>query len=318
VVLVPITEGNVDAYVAFLVDHADADGRAYMGKVDVRGTVLRRRQDHFCLRNGRPLAGLTASRTLKHDGGLIVTLTIVPEGDRDEALLVCLAEFMAGEATIDPVRTRCYRLVCNPKLTLPEAELADLGFMPRPGTYKYLRDPGPPRPGEFPGADKARAAGYVTRLATPAMAADPALFARLADIFNRGFAGRNGIRPRGAEEMRERLTAPGHGFLVALKEGEVTGYLAFTPLERDVLVGEYASLRRHWGTGSVDLMCRHVATHVAEQWGLPIIGYSETTNAPSCAAMERAGMRRVAEYPVWEYRVEVDATLQFHVKEGQA
>lgn len=310
-VLVPVSEGNVDAYAAFVTAEADEEGRAYLATVDLRGALLRRGRDHFCLRGGEPVAALGVSRTPRPDGSLIVTFQITPADHRTGALLAGLEDFLAGEADLAAM-PRLYRLSVAPGQPVPEDELAAAGFTRRPGRHKYRRDPGPPRPGEFPGADKALANGYATHMATPVMVADrPALFARLTDIHNRAFACQPGILPRGESEMKERLAGPGHGFIVAVKDGEITGYLAFTPMEKEVLVGEYASLRRHWGTGSVDALCRHVAAHVAEQWDLPIIGYANASNAPSCRAMERSGMRRVDTQPVWECRVETDAAAPF-------
>jgi len=135
-------------------------------------------------------------------------------------------------------------------------------------------------------------------------AAEPALFATLADLHNRAFARHPGSSPRDEAQMRERFTAPGGGALLAVKDGAITGYLHYTPMSKEVLVGEYASAHRHWGTGSVDLMCRHVTALVARRWRLPIVGYIDATNAPSRAASERAGLRHTADYPVWEYCVD--------------
>lgn len=310
-VLVPVSESNVDAYAAFVMAEADAEGRAYMATIDLRARLLQRGLDHFCLRDGKPLAVLTISRTQRPDGSQIIALSITPADHRTDALLAGLEDVLADEPDLASV-LRLYRLSVAPDQPVPEDELAAAGFAQKPGSHKYRRDPGPPRPGEFPGADKALAEGYATHLATPAMIADdPSLFARLADIYNRTLAVQPGIQPRSESAMRESLTAPGHGFIVAVKDGEITGYLAFTPMGKEVLVGEYASLRRHWGTGSVDALCRHVAAHVAEQWNLPIIGYATATNAPSCRAMERSGMRRVDTQPLWECRVEAGVEAPF-------
>lgn len=308
-VLVPVTEANVDAYVAFIFEEADEDGREFMATVDVRGAVLRRRQDHFYLEEGRPAASLSVDRKERPDGSLMVSLTITPKGRQPGPLLAALAEFLAAEEKTAG-RVRRYRLSGPPEVTMPAAELARLGFVARPGRVKYVRDPGPPHEGEFPGAEAARAKGYaIAEIDEKMIAADPALFATVTDIFNRGFAGQAGIAQREEAVMRERLTAPGCGTLLAMKGAAITGYMHFTKLAKEVLVGEYASVRRHWGTGSVDLMCRRMAALVDERWGLPIIGYAEVTNAPSCAAMERAGMRRAEEYPVWESRVEAGEAM---------
>jgi len=303
-VLVAIDEGNVDAYVAFVFEEADADGREFLATIDVRGAVLRRRQDYFFLDGGRPAASLSIHRKERPDGSLMISLGIPPKGGQTAPMLAALACFLAAEEkTAD--RLRRYRLAGPPEMTMPAAELAHLGFLARPGRLKYVRDPGPPRDGEFPGAEAALAKGYTIAEMDEAMiAADPTLFATLADIFNRGFAGQAGISQRDQTVMRERMTGPACGVLLAMRAGAVIGYMHFTKLAKEVLVGEYASARRHWGTGSVDLMCRRMAALVDERWGGPIIGYAEVTNAPSCAAMERAGMRRAEEYPVWEYRVE--------------
>ncbi len=303
-VLVPVTPANVEAYIAFLLAESDADGREYMATVDLRGVLLGRGRDRFHLQGGVPAASLTVGRTPHHDGGVVISVGILPRGGRAEALLACLTEFLAGEEKTGPV-TRRYQLAEPPDLKLPEAELAALGFVRKPGRCRYVRDPGPPRQGEFPGADNALAAGYAITELTPAMAAsDPALFARLTDLHNRAFARHPGFAPRDEATMRSRLTAPVGGAILAMKDGAVTGYLHYTPMSREVLVGEYASARRHWGTGSVDLMCRHVTQLVADRWGLPIVGYVDATNAPSRAASERAGLRHAADYPVWEYAVE--------------
>jgi hypothetical protein len=303
-VLVPVTPGNVEAYVAFLFEESDADGREYMATVDMQGVLLKRGRDRFYLEDGAPAASLTVSRTPRHDGSVVVSVCILPRGGRAGPLLACLDAFLAGEEKTNPA-VRRYQLAGPPDLALPEAELGALGFVKKPGRCRYVRDAGPPREGEFPGADKALAAGYAIHELTPAMAAaEPALFATLADLHNRAFAGHPGAAPRDEAAMRERLTAAVGGAILAVRDGAITGYLHFTPMSKEVLVGEIASLRRHWGTGSVDLMCRHVAALVAERWGLPIVGYADATNAPSRAAMIRAGLRHTADYPVWEYAVE--------------
>lgn len=308
-VLVAIGEDNVDAYVAFIFEEADADGREFMATVDVRGAVLRRRQDHFFLADGRPAASLTVDRKERPDGSLMISLTIMPRAGQTGLMLAALAEFLAAEEKTAP-RARRYRLAEPPEVTMPAAELARLGFAARPGRVKYVRDPGPPREGEFPGAEAALAKGYSIAEVDEAMiAADPALFAAVTDIFNRGFAGQPGISAREEAVMRERLLGPGCGTLLAMKGAAITGYMHFTKLAKEVLVGEYASARRHWGTGSVDLLCRRMAALVDERWGGPIVGYADVTNAPSCAAMERAGMHRAEEYPVWEYRVEAGEAM---------
>jgi len=301
--LVPVSEGNVDAFVAFLAEHGDEEGRAYMAKVDMRRAVLWRGGDFLWIEAGRPAATLTVHRAPRPDGGQVVSLCILPEGGRAGALMACLGEFLAGEE--GTAAARCYRLAELPHMAFPEADLAAAGFARRPGRCKYARDPGPPRPGEFPLADRALARGYTVVLASEAMiGAEPALGARLTDIHNRAFAGRPGVARRDEAEMLGRLTLTGGGTLVALRDGQPTGYLAFVPMDGEVLVTELASLRPHWGTGSADLMCRHVATLVAKRWGVSIVGYADAANAPSRRAMERAGMRRVADYPVWEHGVE--------------
>lgn len=308
-VLVPVTEANVEAYLAFIFEEADADAREFMATIDVRGAVLRRRQDYFFLDGGRPAASLSVDRKERPDGSLMISLSITPRGGAPGPMLAALACFLGAEEKTAP-RPRRYRLSAPPEMTMPAAELARLGFLSRPGRVKYVRDPGPPKEGEFPGAEAALAKGYaIAEIDEKTIAANPALFAAVTDIFNRGFAGQAGVSPRDEAVMRERLLGPGCGTLLAMKGAAITGYMHFTRLAREVLVGEYASLRRHWGTGSVDLLCRRMAALVDERWGLPIIGYADVTNAPSCAAMERAGMRRAEEYPVWEYRVEAGEAM---------
>ncbi len=308
-VLVPVTEDNVEAYLAFIFEEADADGREFLATIDVRGAVLRRRQDHFYLEDGRPAASLSIDRKERPDGSLMISLGITPKGGAPGPLLAALTDFLAAEERTAP-QLRRYRLSAPPEVAMPAAELEHLGFHSRPGRVKFVRDPGPPKEGEFPGAEAALAKGYsIAEIDEAMIAANPALFATVTEIFNRGFAGQVGISAREEAVMRERLLGPGCGTLLAMKGAAVTGYMHFTKLAKEVLVGEYASARRHWGTGSVDLMCRRMAALVDERWGGPIVGYAEVTNAPSCAAMERAGMHRAEEYPVWEYRLEAGAEM---------
>ncbi len=90
-VLVAIDEGNIDAYVAFIFEESDADGREFMATIDVRGAVLRRRQDYFFLDGGRPAASLSVDRKERPDGSLMISLSITPKGGQVPAMLAALA-----------------------------------------------------------------------------------------------------------------------------------------------------------------------------------------------------------------------------------
>ncbi|MFH1806629.1 MAG: hypothetical protein ABID63_17250 [Pseudomonadota bacterium] len=302
--LVRITDSNVDAFITFLKAHLGDEGRDFLGQIDARALFLKRSGDYFCLQGDTPCATVSVSRTDPHDGDKVIGITIIPASHNDGTLIYALNEFLKSEAQgPDSDHARLYQILDTPENPLPADDLRAAGFTAQPGRRKYLRDPGPPRPGEFPMADKALARGYrIVKLSPEMVAQDPDIFTRLAGIHTHIFAGKTGARAMDADDMRACFNPPG-GIVLALLEGEITGYMTYLPMKNEVLASECASLRRHWGSGSADAMCRYVAQIVADQWNLPIAGFGNARNAAACKVMERSGMRRIADYPVWEYRV---------------
>lgn len=309
--LIAVSRDNVQAFVAYLNEIADEEGRRYYATIDLEKAILSQECDYFIKSDSDEiLAAVTLKRKERRDGSMLVMITVDDIAKKPETLtsyLRFVLESDAGKTAETDTRYRVY----NPPLTkLAPTGMAKMGFAEIPGTYRYLREPGPPREGEFPHADRAVAKGYRTLvLNDDYIAKDPEIFEKLADIYNRAFSNRDSVNPTTAERIRKICEAEANDTIIAKLGDEVTSSITLTNLGDSVLSPQYTCARRHWGTGSVDLMCRHLAELVAERWNVPIIGYAEATNAASWKALERFGLTRVEEHMVWERIVPAGSSL---------
>lgn len=300
--LTAVSKDNIKAYAAYRREIADEEGRRYFETIDLEKVILRENCDYFIKGDSDEiLCAITIRRKELRNGSVLVMISVEDVAKKPETLAsflrLVLQEDIGKTAKTD-IRYRAYD---PPGSKFAPAAMAQMGFAEIPGTYRYLREPGPPREGEFPHADRAVAKGYRTLVLDDAyIASDPEIFEKLADIYNRAFSNRDSVTPTTAERIRKSYEAEANEIIIAKLGDEVTSSITLTNLGDSVFSPQYTCARRHWGTGSVDLMCRHLAELVAERWNVPIIGYAEATNAASWKALERFGLTRVEEYMVWE------------------
>lgn len=312
-----VGEDNIDAYVSFLLAHSDPESRDYLSRVDLRGAILARGSaedstdiDYLWEQDGVPLASASIGRHPHPSGHDLITLYVMARTDVPQVAGQVLHHLLAAEAAAPATVERRFRLAEPIDQPVPAGTLAAWGFIRGPGTCKYSRDAAPPQPGEFTLADRATARGYVISVFSPTDAeTDRAVCTAVADIHNRAFGARGGTSDWTADKVAARLAAPDTGLILARLGPEITGHIVLKKMADSVLVVECASLRRHWGSGSVDALCRAMADLVWNRWRLPIIGYADAGNAASWRAMERSGMTRVADYPVWTLTVPAGAAM---------
>ncbi|WP_430473900.1 hypothetical protein ACQ0MK_18760 [Thalassospira lucentensis] len=309
--LVAVTQKNIAPYVAFRMEVADEEGRRYYQTIDLAAAILTQGSDYALEdEHGKLQAAVTIRRKEARDGNLLVMISVEGKDKKPETNARLLREVLATETgNVVTLDTR-YNVYNPPEMTLPNAKMAEMGFTEIPGTYRYKREPGPPRSGEFPHADRAVERGYKTLVIDDAyVASDPDIFEKLADIFNRAFSNRDNVTPSTPERMRKSYETDANDIIIAKLGDDVTGSITLSYLGDSVLSPQYNCMRRHWGTGSVDLMCRHLAQLVADRWNVPIIGYAEARNAASWKALERFGLTRVEELMIWERHVPTGETF---------
>lgn len=300
--LVPVTKENIERHVAFRILVSDEEQRNYYATVDMANVILANGNEYSLQDdNGDIHAAVVISRKPGIDDNIVVLISVEIDGKDPQKLADCLHQVLQkenGRLASHTTRYRIYNLPHNP---YRKEDMENWGFAEVVGSYRYEREVGPPREGEFPHADRAIAKGYQSILLDDAyIEQHPDIFEKLADIYNRAFLTRSSVNMTTAERLEDTYRKETNGMIIAKIGDEVTGCIGLTHLGNSILSPQYCCLRRHWGTGSVDLMCRHLAEHVAEQWNLPIIGYAEATNAASWKALERFGLTRVEEYLMWE------------------
>ena len=292
--LVAVTQENIEPYVAFRLEIADEEGRRYYQTFDLATAILSQGTDYVLQDDDSKMqATVTIRRKETRDGDFLVMMLAEGKDKNPEKNASLLRAVLATENANIATRDTRYHVYNPSEVTL--------GFAEIPGTYRYKREPGPPRSGEFPHADRAIERGYKTLIIDDSyVASDPEIFEKLADIYNRAFSNRESVTPSTPERMRKNFEADANDIIIAKLGDEVTSSITLSYLGNSVLSPQYTCLRRHWGTGSVDLMCRHLARLVADRWNIPIIGYAEARNAASWKALERFGLTRVEELMIWE------------------
>lgn len=304
-----VTKDNIEPYVALRTEVADDEGRRYYQTIDLGAAILAQGTD-FVLQDhdGQMHAAVTINRKPRSNGGLQVMISVETREATPQDLTNALRHVLGTENGRMATEDTCYHVYNSIRASFLASEMTGMGFEEIVNSYRYLREPGPPRPGEFPHADRALEAGYRTLVLDDAyLASDPDVFEKLADIFNRAFSSRHAVNQTTPERLRKTYGTDANEIILAKLGEEITGYIVLSHLGDSVLSPQYSCLRRHWGTGSVDLMCRHMAELVAERWNLPIVGYAESRNAASWKALERFGLTRVEEYSLWERHIPAGA-----------
>jgi hypothetical protein len=300
--LVPVTKENIERHVDFRILISDEEQRNYYATIDMPNVILANGNEYGLLDDdGHIHAAIIVSRKPGNDDTIIVQISVEIDGKDPQKQIDCLHQVLLnehGRLASHSTRYRIYNMPGNP---YPKEKMEKWGFDEVVGSYRYERKAGPPREGEFPHADRAVAKGYQSILLDDAyIEKHPDIFETLADIYNRAFITRASVNMTTAERIEYTFRKETNGMIIAKLDDEVTGCIGLTHLGKSILSPQYCCLRRHWGTGSVDLMCRHLAEHVAKQWNLPIVGYAEATNAASWKALERFGLTRVEESLMWE------------------
>jgi len=300
--LVPITKENIERYIAFRLAISDEEQRNYFASIDLAAVILANGNEYALQdESGRIHASVIISRKPGPGDSLLVLFSIEIAEKDSRKLTECLHQVLEKENGRLASHDTRYRIYNPPETVYVKADMENWGFAEVPGSFRYERAPGPPCAGEFPHADRAVEKGYETILLDDVyIKKHPDIFETLAAIFNRAFENRASVNQTTAERFETNYNKENNGMIIAKLGDEVTGCITLTHMGNSVLSPQYCCLRRHWGTGSVDLMCRHLAEYVAKRWNVPIIGYAEVNNAASWKALERFGLTRVEQYMVWE------------------
>ena len=303
--LLSITQDNIEAYIAFRREIATEEGRRYYDRIDLATAILSRGDDLVLQdENGEMLAAVVISRNQYHDGSCHVRISIDDRSKNPNTLAGWLRYVLRHETdTVVKVDT-CFHAYNPPECALPSVEMADMGFAEVPGSYRYERKPGPPQTGEFPYASRAIELGYKAVILDDAtIASNPDIFEKLTEVYNRAFSIRGRVSPVTPDGMRRNYEADSNTMIIAKLDDEIVASTTLTNLGVSVLGPQISCLRKHWGTGVSDLICRLFTQIVADQWNLPIVAYAEVGNSASWRALERFGLVRNKEYMIWEKMV---------------
>jgi len=302
---VAVTKDNITPYVTLRREIAGEEEQQQFQTTDLAAAILDKGEEYALLDDDGVMQAAVSIRNgnaLVNDRCIMISVEARDKTPKTEFRMLCKVLATTAQDIVES--DTLYRVYDPIGSAFPKTDMMEIGFCENVASFRYERKPGPPQPGEFPHADRATRRGYRSVLIDDDyVASDPDIFDKLADIYNRAFSGCDLVRPTTPERMRKSYDTEANKTIIAKLGDEVTGSIMLTNLGSYVLSPQYYSLRRHWGTGSVDLMCRHTAEFVAEHWNLPIVGYAEATNAASWKALERFGLSRVAEYCVWERKV---------------
>lgn len=297
--LLPVTEDNVEDYLAFRLSIVDASTASYLSGTDQVSAILANRAHHFLLENGVMVA--TAIRWTKCEDDCMSVHIMVDPQTRDPGRMTDLVVQLLETENLSAVDrdVHCH-LYPSAGLSFVETDMQAMGFSKVPENIKYMRDPGPPSAGEFPHAPKAEQLGYRAMVLDDELIAKyPDIFARITDVHDRAFAGRPGVQNITVRDREKSYRQPDSGFVICMLGDELAASAHFLKLDQDVLATELECLRKHWGTGAADLVCRHLVREIASRWNLPIIAYADKTNAASRRAIERFGLHPVQEHFSW-------------------
>ncbi|WP_430473897.1 GNAT family N-acetyltransferase [Thalassospira lucentensis] len=300
--LLSITQDNIEAYTAFRREIANEEARRYYDRMDLATAILTRGDDLVLQdENGKMLASVMLSRNQNQDGSCYVRISIDGRSKNPNTLASWFRYVLRHETeTVVKVDT-CFHAYNPPECALPSVEMADMGFAEVPGSYRYERKPGPPQTGEFPYASRAIELGYKAVILDDAtIASNPDIFEKLTEIYNHAFSIRGRVAPATPDGVRKSYEADSNTMIIAKLDDEIVASTTLTNLGVSVLGPQISCLRKHWGTGVSDLICRLFTQIVADQWNLPIVAYAEAGNSASWRALERFGLVRNKEYMIWE------------------
>ncbi|WP_339858961.1 hypothetical protein [Thalassospira alkalitolerans] len=310
--LIPVTPENVERFAAFRMEIASEELRSYYNTIDLPAALLRQGTEFFYEdRAGQITAAISLTRSPHRDRSIVVMISADTREKAPQDLTNIICKILSDEKGHTAEQDTIYKIFEDEEAPLIGKDLEAIGFERIVGNYRYVRAPGPPRPGEFPYAERARKRGYETLIVDDAyVAAHPDIFETLADLLNRAFLNWASVTKTTAEHIRSHYDKDANDILITKLGDEVASTMFCSFLGKEVLSPKYASLRKHWGSGASDLMSQHLAQYVADRWNVPIIGYADATNAASWKALERFGLTRDQEISYWGRRIPAGSTFQ--------
>ncbi len=309
--LVPVTKYNVADYLEFRISIVDASTASYLSGTDQASLILANPVHHFLFEDDVLIATAVIKR--KHDDdGTSVHILVDPQM-RDAQHLTDLVIRLLKTENLSAVDQEVrYHLYPSSGLSFLEADMMAIGFSQVSENIKYVRDPGPPRTGEFPHAPKGEKLGYRAMVLDDDLIAQyPDIFSRITKVYERAFSGRPNMHEITAEEREKYYHQPDSGFVICVLGNDLVASTHFLKFDKEVLATELECLRKHWGTGATDLVCKHLIQEVAKRWNLPIIAYADKSNAASRRAMERFGLYPIQEHFSWQRTLPSGSRIDF-------
>lgn len=309
--LVPVTKDTVAEYLDFRLSIVDASTASYLSRTDQAPIILASTAHHFVLEDG--IAVATAAIKRKNDDDCMsVHMLVDPKMRKPKHLTDLIAQLLKTENLSAVDRETRYHLYPSNGLSFIEADMRAMGFSQVLENIKYVRDPGPPRADEFPHAAKGEQLGYRPMVLDDDLITKyPDIFSRMTDVYNRAFAERPHVQKTTAKEREKSYHQPDSGFVICMLDDELVASTHFLKLDQEVLATELECLRKHWGTGASDLVCKHVIDEITKRWNLPVIAYADTTNAASRRALERFGLYPVQEHFSWQRTFTAGSRVDF-------
>ncbi|WP_430473902.1 GNAT family N-acetyltransferase [Thalassospira lucentensis] len=297
--LLPVTKETVAEYLEFRISVVDATTASYLSRTDQVSMILASTAHHFLLEDDVAVATAAIKRR-SDDDCMSVYVLVDPKKRNEKHLTSLIGRLLKTENQPSVEHNTRYHLYPSSGLSFIEADMHAMGFSQVSENIKYVRDPGPPRAGEFPHATKGEQLGYRAMVLDDDLIAKyPDIFSRMANVYDRAFAGRPNVQKITAAEREKYYRQPDSGFVICMLGDDLVASTHFLKLDQEVLTTELECLRKHWGTGAVDLVCKHQVKEIAKRWNLPVIAYADKTNAASRRAMERCGLYPAQEHFSW-------------------
>ena len=309
--LLPVTKDNIADYLAFRVSIVDASTASYLSRTDQASIILANPIHHFLLEDDVIIATAVFKR-VGDDDCISVHILIDPQMRDAQHLTDLVIQLLKTENLSGVDQEVRYHLYPSSGLSFIEADMMAMGFSQVSENIKYIRDPGPSRAGEFPHAPKGEKLGYRAMVLDDDLIAQyPDIFARITDVYERAFSGRPNMPKITAEEREKYYHQSDSGFVICMLRDDLVASTHFLKFDQEFLVTELECLRKHWGTGATDLVCKHLIQEVAKRWNFPIIAYADKSNAASRRAMERFGLYPVQEHFSWQRTFPTGSRLDF-------
>ena len=309
--LIAVTKDTVAAYLDFRLSVVDASTASYLSGTDQVSMILASTSHHFLLEDDVMVATAAIKRKTDDDG-MSVYVLIDPKKRDEKHLTDLIARLLKTENQPSVDYDTRYHLYPSSGLSFIETDMHAMGFSKNLENIKYVRDPGPPRAGEFPHAAKGEQLGYRPMVLDDDLIAKyPDIFSRMSNVYDRAFARRPNAQKITAEEREKNYHQLDSGYVICMLGDELVASTHFLKLDQEVLATELECLRKHWGTGAADLVCKHQVKEVTRRWNLPIIAYADKTNAASRRALERFGLYPVQEHFSWQRTFTAGSRVEF-------